>query len=149
MGQYKLMQMCISDAGKEDIDRAWSDLVKSTTAINGMRSNLMLESSRWQRVNSRLHALHTLSLTLITQACETYLILLNHPDAVKENIRELLMVPAETAQEVHKRLKLVRQVLATNRSDEHLQTVTGWVGRGDALSAGGKKACIPTAVSTR
>ncbi|MEX2954796.1 p-hydroxybenzoic acid efflux pump subunit AaeB [Serratia fonticola] len=128
VGQYKLMQMCISDAGKEDIDRAWSDLVKSTTAINGMRSNLMLESSRWQRVNSRLHALHTLSLTLITQACETYLILLNHPDAVKENIRELLMVPAETAQEVHKRLKLVRQVLATNRSDEHLQTVTGWVG---------------------
>lgn len=126
--QYKLMQMCISNAEKEDIDRAWSNLVKGATALNGMRSSLMLESSRWQKVNRRVRALHTLSLTLITQACETYLILLNHPNAVKENVRELLMVPAETPQEIHKRLKLLRQVLTTNRTDETLLTVTSWVG---------------------
>lgn len=94
--QYRLMQMCISNADKEDIDRAWSNLVKSTTALDGMRNNLMMESSRWQKVNRRVKALHTLSLTLITQACETYLILLNHPDALKESLREQLMVPAET-----------------------------------------------------
>lgn len=128
VGQYRLMQMCISNAEKEDIDRAWSDLVKSTTALNGMRSNLMLESSRWQRVNRRVRVLHTLSLTLITQACETYLILLNYPNAVKENIRELLLMPAETPQEVHKQLKLVRQMLAINPSDETLLTVSTWVG---------------------
>ncbi|CAI1986201.1 p-hydroxybenzoic acid efflux pump subunit AaeB [Serratia sp. TSA_198.1] len=126
--QYLLMQMCVSNAEKEDIDRAWSNLVKSTTALNGMRSNLMMESSRWQKVNRRVRALHTLSLTLITQACETYLILLNHPDAVKENIRELLMVPAQTPQEIHKRMKLLRQVLTTNRTDETLLTITSWVG---------------------
>ncbi len=114
--QYLLMQMCISNAEKEDIDRAWSNLVKSTTALNGMRSNLMMESSRWQKANRRILALHTLSLTLITQACETYLILLNHPDALKENVRELLMVPAQTPQEIHKRMKLLRQVLTTNRT---------------------------------
>lgn len=126
--QYKLMQMCISNAEKDEIDRVWGDLVKSTTALNGMRSNLMLESSRWQRVSSRMHALHTLSLELITHACETYLILLNYPDAVKANIRELLMVPAETPAEIHKRMKLVRQVLTINRSDETLHTITSWVG---------------------
>ncbi|WP_431225682.1 p-hydroxybenzoic acid efflux pump subunit AaeB [Serratia sp. L9] len=128
IGQYRLMQLCISNADKELIDRTWSDLVKSTTALNGMRSNLMLESSRWQRVNRRMLALHTLSLTLITQACETYLILLNYPDAVKENIRQLLMVSVETPQDVHKHLKQVRRVLATNHSEETLQTVTSWVG---------------------
>lgn len=128
IGQYRLMQMCISNADKEVIDRTWSDLVKSTTALNGMRSNLMLESSRWQRVNRRMLALHTLSLTLITQACETYLILLNYPDAVKENIRQLLMAPVETPQDVHKQLKQVRRVLATNHSEETLPTVTSWVG---------------------
>ncbi len=37
--QYRLMQMCISNADKEDIDRAWSNLVKSTTALDGMRNN--------------------------------------------------------------------------------------------------------------
>lgn len=126
--QYRLMQMCISNAEKEDIDRAWSDLVKSTTALNGMRSNLMLESSRWQRINSRMLALHTLSLTLITQACETYLILLNQPGALKDNIRQLLMVPVETPQEVHKQLKLVRQMLVIHHTDEKLQTITSWVG---------------------
>ena len=65
--QYRLMQMCISNADKEDIDRATSNLVKSTTALDGMRNNLMMESSRWQKVNRRVKALHTLSLTLITE----------------------------------------------------------------------------------
>ncbi|WP_240530601.1 hypothetical protein, partial [Enterobacter hormaechei] len=45
VAQYRLMQMCISNADKEDIDRAWSNLVKSTTALDGMRNNLMMESS--------------------------------------------------------------------------------------------------------
>lgn len=126
--QYQLFQICISNAEKEEIDRAWGELVKSTTALNGMRSNLMLESSRWQRVSRRMKALQTLSLALIAQACETYLILLNHPDAVKANLRELFMAPAETPQEIHKRLKLIRQFLATNRSDETLPTLSSWVG---------------------
>ena len=126
--QYRLMQMCISNADKEDIDRAWSNLVKSTTALDGMRNNLMMESSRWQKVNRRVKALHTLSLTLITQACETYLILLNHPDALQASLREQLMVPAETPQEIHRRMKLLRQVLTTHRSEETLPTLTGWVG---------------------
>ena len=40
----------------------------------GMRANLIMESSRWAKVNQRKKAINTLSLTLITQACETFLI---------------------------------------------------------------------------
>ncbi|MEB6334155.1 p-hydroxybenzoic acid efflux pump subunit AaeB [Serratia rhizosphaerae] len=126
--QYKLLQMCISNADKEEIDRAWGNLVKGTTALNGMRANLMMESSHWQKVNRRARALHTLSLTLITQACETYLILLNHPDALSENLRELLMEPAETPQDIHRRMKVMRQVLTVHRTDDTLLTVSSWVG---------------------
>jgi hypothetical protein len=43
--------------------------------------------------------------------------LLNHPDALKESLREQLMVLAETPQEIHKRMKLLRQVLTTHRSE--------------------------------
>jgi uncharacterized membrane protein YccC len=37
-------------------------------------------SSRWSKVNQRLKAINTLSLTLITQACETYLIQNSRPE---------------------------------------------------------------------
>ena len=43
---------------------------RRTTALQGMRSNLNMESSRWARANRRLKAINTLSLTLITQSCE-------------------------------------------------------------------------------
>ena len=134
--QYRLMQMCISNADK-DIDRAWSNLVKSTTALDGMRNNLMMESSRWQKVNRRVKALHTLSLTLITQACETYLILLNHPDALQASLREQLMVPAENPQEIHKRMKLLRGADHASLRGT-LPTLTGWVGAATPAAVEGR-----------
>lgn len=94
-----------SSGGKTDIDRAWNDLVKNTTALNGMRSYLMMESSRWQRCNRRLQVLHTESLTLITQACETYLVLANHPDILTAELKAMLSEPAQTPAEIHQRMK--------------------------------------------
>jgi p-hydroxybenzoic acid efflux pump subunit AaeB len=38
----------------------------------GMRGNLIMESSRWSKVNQRLKAINTLSLTLITQATKLH-----------------------------------------------------------------------------
>lgn len=43
--QYRLLQLCIQPAEKSEIDRAWNELVKNTTSLNGMRSYLMMESS--------------------------------------------------------------------------------------------------------
>ncbi len=82
IAQYRLMQLCVRHGDVEEVDKAWRGLVGRTQALAGMRSNLNMESSRWAKANRRLRALNTLSLTLITQACETYLIQNTRPEAV-------------------------------------------------------------------
>ncbi len=76
-----------------------------------MRSNLNMESSRWVRANRRLKALNTLSLTLITQSCETYLIQNTRPELITDTFRELFETPVETVQDVHRQLKRMRRVI--------------------------------------
>ncbi|PLR38301.1 p-hydroxybenzoic acid efflux pump subunit AaeB [Chimaeribacter coloradensis] len=124
--QYRLMQLCLGSAERETVDKAWADLVKNSNALNGMRNHLMMESSRWGRANRRLKALHTLSLTLITQACETYFILMNHPDEISPSVRSLFDEPADTLPEIHKRMKMLRHLLTDNAGAP--VTVTSWVG---------------------
>ncbi|MCS5872814.1 hypothetical protein LN650_04360 [Klebsiella pneumoniae subsp. pneumoniae] len=57
------MQLCVAHGEKEEVDQAWGALVRRTTALEGMRSNLIMESSRWAKANQRLKAINTLSLT--------------------------------------------------------------------------------------
>ncbi len=57
VAQYQLMQLCIKHGDGEVVDKAWGDLVRRTTALQGMRSNLNMESSRWARANRRLKAI--------------------------------------------------------------------------------------------
>lgn len=130
LDQFALMRLCVNQGEKEDIDKSWSNLIKSTTALNGMRRSLIMESSRWQRVNERLKALHSTSLSMITQACETYLILQTSPDRIASNIKELFAEPAETPIEVHRRMKQLRQAISSTRSDEILLTISSWIGGG-------------------
>ncbi len=106
VAQYQLMQLCIKHGDGEVVDKAWGDLVRRTTALQGMRSNLNMESSRWARANRRLKAINTLSLTLITQSCETYLIQNTRPELITDTFREFFDTPVETAQDVHKQLKV-------------------------------------------
>ncbi|CAJ0998593.1 p-hydroxybenzoic acid efflux pump subunit AaeB [Sodalis praecaptivus] len=125
---YRLLQLCVNNAPKEEVDSAWSELVKATNALSGMRSNLMMESAHWQRSNQRLVAINTLSLTLITQACETFLILQNHPDYLKSHLLLLLSEPADTVSAIHRRMKLMRQVIAATPSRDTPLTLYTWVG---------------------
>lgn len=125
---YRLRQLCVSNGPKEEVDNAWSALVKATNALSGMRSNLMMESAHWQASNQRLIAINTLSLTLITQACETLLILQNHPDYVKSHLLLLLSGPAETVGAIHRRMKLMRQVIAATPTRDTPPTLYTWVG---------------------
>ncbi|UMX51043.1 FUSC family protein [Klebsiella pneumoniae] len=46
IAQYKLMQLCVAHGEKEEADQAWGALACRTTALEGMRSNLIMESSR-------------------------------------------------------------------------------------------------------
>lgn len=125
---YRLLQLCVNNAPKEEVDSAWSELVKATNALSGMHSNLMMESAHWQRSNQRLVAINTLSLTLITQACETFLILQNHPDYLKSHLQLLLSEPADTVSAIHRRMKLMRQVIAATPSRDTPLTLYTWVG---------------------
>ncbi|MRS14576.1 p-hydroxybenzoic acid efflux pump subunit AaeB [Enterobacteriaceae bacterium RIT691] len=128
VAQYKLMQLCIRHGDSEEVDNAWSALVRQTQALEGMRSNLHMESSRWARANRRLKALNTLSLTLITQACETYLIQNTRPELITAEWREMFDVPVESVQDVHKQLKRMRRILAWTGEHDTPITLYSWVG---------------------
>ncbi|TNV19914.1 p-hydroxybenzoic acid efflux pump subunit AaeB [Buttiauxella sp. B2] len=126
--QYRLMQLCIAHGDKEDVDKAWAGLVRRTTALEGMRTNLKIESSRWGRANRRLKAINTLSLTLITQACETFLIQNTRPEYVTPEFRKLFEMPVETATDVHKQMKVIRKMIAYAGEKNTPVTISSWTG---------------------
>ena len=127
VAQYQLMQLCIKHGDSEVVDKAWGDLVRRTAALEGMRSNLNMESSRWGRANRRLKALNTLSLTLITQSCETYLIQNTRPELITDTFRELFDTPVETVQDVHKQLILQGEpVVKVESAERHHAMVNFW-----------------------
>ncbi|WP_380179772.1 p-hydroxybenzoic acid efflux pump subunit AaeB [Kalamiella sp. sgz302252] len=126
--QYKLMQLCVAHGDKEEVDKAWTDLVRRTTALNGMRTHLMMEAGRWQKADRRLRALNTLSLTLITQACETFLIQNSRPEYVPPQFHLFFEKPVENVADIHKRMKIMRRVITASGSKNTPVTVSNWVG---------------------
>lgn len=126
--QYRLMQLCVQHGDSDEMDKAWHALVRRTTALEGMRSNLKMESSRWARASRRLKALNTVSLTMVTQACETFIMQNSRPDLVTDAYRELFEEPVETVQDVHRQLKRMRRVLAWTGENDTPVTIYSWVG---------------------
>lgn len=127
VAHYQLLQLCVAHGDKEEVDKAWSALVRRTTALNSMRSQLMMESSRWKNSNRRLQMLNTLSLTLITQAAETFLIQNSRPDYIPPQYRLMVEKPASTVEEVHKRMKVMRRVIGVSGKSTPV-TLASWVG---------------------
>jgi len=127
VAHYNLLQLCVAHGDKEEVDKAWSALVRRTTALNSMRSQLMMESSRWKNSNRRLQMLNTLSLTLITQAAETFLIQNSRPDYIPPQYRLMVEKPAPTVEEVHKRMKVMRRVIGASGKSTPV-TLASWVG---------------------
>jgi p-hydroxybenzoic acid efflux pump subunit AaeB len=70
--QYRLMQLCHQHGDSDEMDRL-AGAGRRTAALEGMRSNLNMESSRWARANRRLKALNTVSLTMITRPAKPLL----------------------------------------------------------------------------
>lgn len=128
VAQYQLMQLCIKHGDSEEVDKAWGALVRRTTGLAGMRSNLNMESSRWARAVRRLRGIDTLSLTLITQSCETYLIQNTQPELITDTFRELFAEPVENVQDVHKQLKRMRRVMVWTGERDTPVTLYSWVG---------------------
>ncbi len=128
VSQYKLLQLCVAYGDKNEVDKAWGSLVRRTTALNVMRGHLMMESSRWQHVNRRMKTLNTLSLTLITQACETFLIQNSRPEYIPLQYRSLFEKEVNSVTEVHKCMKVMRRVISGNGSKGTPVTLVSWVG---------------------
>lgn len=126
VAHYRLLQLCVAHEDKEEVDKAWGALVRRTTALSSMRSQLMMESSRWQNTSRRLQMLNTLSLTLITQAAETFLIQNSRPDYIPTQYRVLTGKEAATAEAVHKRMKTLRRLIAAG-SKAAPETLESWV----------------------
>lgn len=124
---YRLMQLCIAHGDKDEVDKAWASLVQRTTVLEGMRNNLKIESAHWSRANRRLKGLNTVSLALITQACETFLIQNTRPEFVTPEFRELFDAPVETAADVHQQLKLIRKVMSFSGEKYTPVTIRSWV----------------------
>ncbi|WP_367143597.1 p-hydroxybenzoic acid efflux pump subunit AaeB [Pantoea stewartii] len=126
VAHYRLLQLCVAHQDKEEVDKAWSALVRRTTALSSMRSQLMMESSRWQNTSRRLQMLNTLSLTLITQAAETFLIQNSSPEYIPTQYRVLTEKEATTPEDVHKRLKTMRRLMAAS-SKTVPETLGSWM----------------------
>ncbi|MBJ3814893.1 p-hydroxybenzoic acid efflux pump subunit AaeB [Shimwellia pseudoproteus] len=126
--QYKLMQLCIAHGDSTEVDKTWSGLVRRTKGLEGMRGNLAVESSRWGRAVRRLKSINTLSLTLITQACETYLMQNTRPESIPQEFRTLFAEPVESVQELHQKLKRMRRIIAWTGSHDTPETIYAWVG---------------------
>jgi p-hydroxybenzoic acid efflux pump subunit AaeB len=127
VAHYKLLQLCVAHGDKDEVDKAWSALVRRTTALNTMRSQLMMESSRWKNSSRRLQMLNTLSLTLITQAAETFLIQNSRPDYIPPQYRLLIEKEVKSVDDVHKRMKIMRRVIGVSSKSTPL-TLASWVG---------------------
>lgn len=125
--QYKLMQLCVAHGDREEVDKVWTGLVRRTTALNGMRANLMMESSRWQKIDERMRALNTLSLTLITQAAETFLIQNSRQEYVPPQFHIFFEKPVESIADIHKRMKIMRRVITSSGSKNTPVTIQNWV----------------------
>ncbi|MCS3433200.1 p-hydroxybenzoic acid efflux pump subunit AaeB [Klebsiella sp. BIGb0407] len=126
--QYRLMQLCIAHEDKDEIDKSWGNLVRRVTALNGMRSNLQMESSRWERANRRLKAINTLALTQITQACETFLVQNLRPLDITPSLRQVFATKVETAADVHKQLKKLRRLISALGEKSTPVSIGSWVG---------------------
>ncbi|AFJ45481.1 p-hydroxybenzoic acid efflux pump subunit AaeB [Shimwellia blattae] len=128
LDQYRLMQLCIAHGDRTEVDKSWSGLVRRTKGLEGMRGNLAIESSRWGRAVRRLESINTLSLTLITQACETFLIQNTRPEAIPAEFRTLFAEPVETVAELHQKLKRMRRIITWTGSQNTPETIYAWVG---------------------
>ena len=128
VAHYRLLQLCVAHEEKEEVDKAWSALVRRTSALGTMRGQLMMESSRWQNANRRLQMLNTLSLTMITQAAETFLIQNSRPEYIPPQYRLLLEKDVENVADVHRRMKVMRRVIGASSDGKAPVTLVSWVG---------------------
>ncbi|BEI00332.1 p-hydroxybenzoic acid efflux pump subunit AaeB [Edwardsiella ictaluri] len=133
LGQLRLLQCCVDGRDGDAIDRSWHRLIRESHTLEEMRASLALESSRWPRACRRLTALHTLSLTLITRACEIFLTQCQTPMALPAPFLALIAAPVDTPEEAYQRLKQLRRLLVAHGEHQLPPALIGWIGGASRL----------------
>lgn len=125
---YRLMQICVIGTDRKEMEKLWHSLIQRTKTLDGMRRTLVLESATAGKTNRRLKALHTLSLTLITQACETSLIQGTRSGYFSPLLNEMFAQQLNNADEVKIQLKRLRHNVGALGAKSTPVTLRSWVG---------------------
>ncbi|MBT0725814.1 p-hydroxybenzoic acid efflux pump subunit AaeB [Rosenbergiella australiborealis] len=127
LAQYQLLQFCVGQKDKEEVDKAWSSLVARSSAFSGMRSQLKMESSHWQNSSRRLKMLNTLSLTMITHATETYLNLQAHPEYLSSAFVELIEQKVASIADLRIKVRELRKLIHEYPKESVPLALSTWV----------------------
>ncbi|WP_370557241.1 p-hydroxybenzoic acid efflux pump subunit AaeB [Edwardsiella tarda] len=131
LNHWQLLQRCVANDDRAALDRHWHTLMREGQALEGMRASLALESLRWQATCRRLTHLHTLTLSLITRACEICLQRERQP--LPSCFQALISVPLTTPAEAYQRLKRLRRLLAAYGGSRVSPALIAWIAAASQL----------------
>lgn len=127
LAQFRLLQISLKPGSDQEMDKSWGDLVRRSSALEVMRAQLRMESSHWQQAIRRMKMLNTLSLTMITQAAETYLIVSRHSEYISASLFRLINKDIKDITELRQYLRVVRKTLAEYPPEHIPQTLNNWL----------------------
>lgn len=127
LAQFELLQLCVGQAPKEEVDKAWAALVSRSNTFIGMRNQLKMESSHWKNSSRRLKVMNTLSLTMITHAAETYLNLQAFPDYLSSSQMEIVGGKVETISQLRRKVRGLRKLFSESPPENSPTTLATWV----------------------
>lgn len=128
IGQYQLLQQCVRGADKADLDKSWAALVRRTSALGGMRQQLRMESLHWHRSRRRMKMINTLSLTMITQAVEIYLIKNTQKTYIPQAFFDVIHQDVSNFDELYKQLKALRRLIPVTENSQIPENISTWIG---------------------
>lgn len=124
---FQLLKQSMQQNDQAELDDSWASLVRRSSAFDGMRDQLKMESSRWQGSSRRMEILNTLSLTMITQAAETFLIRTTQPNYVTDEIQALFAEKIENIHEFRQFMRKIRKKILNYPSSAIPKTLTAWL----------------------
>lgn len=131
LNHWQFLPRCVANDDRAALDRHWHTLLREGQALEGMRASLALESLRWQATCRRLTYLPTLTLSLITRACE--ICLQGERPPLPTCFQALISAPLTTPAEAHQRLKRLRRLLAAYGGTRLSPALIAWIAAASQL----------------
>jgi p-hydroxybenzoic acid efflux pump subunit AaeB len=124
---FQLLKQSMTENDHTELDKSWASLVRRSSAFDGMRDQLKMESSRWQSAGRRMKMLNSLSLTMITQAVETFLIRSTRSNFIGDDIQALFAVEITNIHEFRQYMRQARKKILEYPSSTIPKTLAAWL----------------------